>query len=352
MAVARHLGVVDRRRPRHARSIPLHAGDRGPPDRVGARAAHVDGERVAVGPADSGDRGAHRAVPAGARATGEPADRAWGGRAVRRVRPRRRRLAPRSVDRVVRVAPAVPRGPAAEPPQQLHAVLDDRRGRARGLYARRERRRATEAAQLSAQLAEAQLAALKAQLHPHFLFNALGSISELVHLDPDGADRMLVKLSALLRRALDVASTQEVTLAEELSFLQPYLEIEQVRFADRLTVCWDIEPQARAALVPHLALQPLLENAIVHGIAPRAGGGTVGVAAWVVGERLVLAVRDDGVGSAGRVRAGVGVGLTNTRARLERLYGAAHRFTVSDVAGGGVEVMLELPLRRSAGGAQ
>ncbi|WP_434426413.1 sensor histidine kinase [Nannocystis pusilla] len=220
-----------------------------------------------------------------------------------------------------------------------------------GLYARRERRRATEAAQLSAQLAEAQLAALKAQLHPHFLFNALGSISELVHLDPDGADRMLVKLSALLRRALNVASTQEVTLAEELSFLQPYLEIEQVRFADRLTVRWDIDPQARAALVPHLALQPLLENAIVHGIAPRAGGGTVEVAARVVGERLVLAVRDDGVGSAARVRAGVGVGLTNTRARLERLYGAAHRFAVGDVAGGGVAVEFELPLRRSAGGA-
>lgn len=220
-----------------------------------------------------------------------------------------------------------------------------------GLYARRERRRATEAARLSAELAEAQLAALKAQLHPHFLFNALGSISELVHLDPDGADRMLVKLSALLRRALDVASTQEVTLAEELSFLQPYLEIEQVRFADRLTVRWDIDPQSRAALVPHLALQPLLENAIVHGIAPRAGGGTVGVAARVVGERLVLAVRDDGVGSAARVRAGVGVGLTNTRARLERLYGAEHRFTVGDVAGGGVAVELELPLRRSPGGA-
>jgi signal transduction histidine kinase len=220
-----------------------------------------------------------------------------------------------------------------------------------GLYARRERRRATEAARLSAELAEAQLAALKAQLHPHFLFNALGSISELVHVDPEGADRMLVKLSALLRRALAVASAQEVTLAEELSFIGPYLEIEQVRFADRLTVRWDIDPAARGALVPHLALQPLLENAVVHGVGPRAGEGTVVVAARAVGDRLVLAVRDDGVGSAARVRAGAGVGLTNTRARLRRLYGAEHRFTVRDVTGGGVEVELEIPLRTGVGGA-
>lgn len=219
-----------------------------------------------------------------------------------------------------------------------------------GLYARRERRRATEAARLSAELALAQLAALKAQLHPHFLFNALGSISELVHVDPDGADRMLVKLSALLRRALVVAATQEVTLAEELSFIGPYLEIEQVRFADRLDVRWDIDPEARRALVPHLALQPLLENAVVHGVGPRAGAGTVGVAARVVGDRLVLAVRDDGVGSAAQVQAGAGVGLTNTRARLQRLYGAEHRFTVRDVTGGGVEVELEIPLRTDVGG--
>lgn len=223
-----------------------------------------------------------------------------------------------------------------------------------GLYARRERRRATEAAALSTALVEAQLTALKAQLHPHFLFNALGSISELVHLDPERADRMLVKLSALLRRALAAASAQEVTLAEELSFLEPYLEIQQVRFADRLTVRWDIDPRARNALVPHLALQPLLENAVVHGVAPRAGAGSVVVAARVVGDRLALAVRDDGVGDAARVRAGAGVGLTNTRARLERLHGADHRFTVRDVDGGGVEVELDLPLRTRgpAGGEQ
>lgn len=221
------------------------------------------------------------------------------------------------------------------------------------LFARREGARAAEAARLSGALAAAELAALKSQLQPHFLFNALGSISELVHLDPEAADRMLVKLSALLRHTLDDASAQEVTLQDELSSLELYLAIEEVRFGDRLTVRWDIDPKARAALVPHLVLQPLVENAVQHGVGPRAGAGAVTVAARAAGERLVLAVRDDGVGRAAEVLAGAGVGLTNTRTRLQLLYGAHHRVTVRDAAGGGVEVELELPRRtRRPGGEE
>lgn len=198
------------------------------------------------------------------------------------------------------------------------------------------------------QLARAQLHVLKAQLHPHFLFNTLHSISALVHRDPRGSERMIARLSALLRGTLDSATREEVTLQDELRTLQLYLDIQGVRFADRLTVTHDIAPETLAAHVPHLVLQPLVENAIQHGIAPRSEPGTVTVSARRDGPALLLEVRDDGVGlNAAPVpvpgNGGGGRGLWITRERLQQLYGTDHRLELRDAAGGGASVTLAIP---------
>jgi two-component system LytT family sensor kinase len=198
------------------------------------------------------------------------------------------------------------------------------------------------------QLARAQLHVLKAQLHPHFLFNALNSISALVHRDPRGSERMIARLSALLRGTLDAATREEVTLQDELRTLQLYLDIQGVRFADRLKVTQDIAPETLAAHVPHLVLQPLVENAIQHGIAPRSAPGTVTVAARREGPALLLEVRDDGVGlnaAPAPTHASSGKGLWITRERLQQLYGTDHRLELRDAAGGGASVMLAIPFR-------
>ncbi|NPC72191.1 histidine kinase [Corallococcus exiguus] len=200
------------------------------------------------------------------------------------------------------------------------------------------------------QLARAQLHALKAQLHPHFLFNTLNSISALVHRDPNGSERMIARLSDLLRGTLDAAGTEEVSLQEELRALQPYLDIQGVRFADRLTVKHDIAQDALDAHVPHLVLQPLVENAIQHGIAPGSEPGTVTLVARRQGPELHLEVRDDGVGLKERpadISQGVrgGRGLRITRERLVQLYGGAHRLELRDAVGGGTTVALAIPFR-------
>ncbi|RKH37505.1 sensor histidine kinase [Corallococcus sicarius] len=200
------------------------------------------------------------------------------------------------------------------------------------------------------QLARAQLHALKAQLHPHFLFNTLNSIAALVHRDPHGSERMISQLSDLLRGTLDAAGTEEVSLQEELRSLQPYLDIQGVRFADRLTVKHDIAQDALAAHVPHLVLQPLVENAIQHGIAPGTEPGTVTLVARRAGPELHLEVRDDGLGlkeSPADVSrgSGGGRGLRITRERLLQLYGAAHRLELRDAVGGGTTVALAIPFR-------
>ncbi|WP_375757723.1 sensor histidine kinase [Corallococcus exercitus] len=200
------------------------------------------------------------------------------------------------------------------------------------------------------QLARAQLHALKAQLHPHFLFNTLNTISALVHRDPHGSERMIARLSDLLRGTLEAAGTEEVPLQEELRSLQPYLDIQGVRFADRLTVRQDIAADALTAHVPHLVLQPLVENAIQHGIAPGSEPGTVTLVARREGPELHLEVRDDGVGlkehpadvSRG---AGGGLGLRITRERLVQHYGGAHRLELRDAVGGGTTVALAIPFR-------
>ncbi|QSQ28549.1 histidine kinase [Pyxidicoccus parkwayensis] len=215
-------------------------------------------------------------------------------------------------------------------------------------YSRQVREEAVRASQLEAQLAQAQLQLLRSQLRPHFLFNTLHAISALMHSDVDAADRMVGQLSELLRASLERDGRQEVPLSEELELLAPYLDIERTRFSDRLQVEVDVAPEVRDALVPPLLLQPLVENAIRHGIAPRRGPGRVWVRAALSGERLAVEVRDDGVGppSSGVEALREGIGLGSTRARLERLYGNAHALTLEANAPRGFAVSLSLPYRR------
>jgi two-component system, LytTR family, sensor kinase len=207
------------------------------------------------------------------------------------------------------------------------------------------------AAQLSAQLAQAQLQALRMQLHPHFLFNTLNAISTLVHKDPEIADRMIARLSDLLRTTLENIGVQEVRLAKELEFLERYLEIERMRFADRLEVRMRISPETLDARTPYLILQPLVENAIRHGIAPRSAPGCIEVSAERKDGMLVLMVKDDGPGIAAEKNPKDGVGISSTRARLERLYGPAHRFAMKNGADGGLVVTLALPFQFAVEGA-
>ncbi len=200
------------------------------------------------------------------------------------------------------------------------------------------------ASQLETRLAHAQLHALKMQLHPHFLFNTLHAVSALMHRDVEAADRMIARLSDLLRLTLENTGVQEVSLKQEMEFLERYLEIEQIRFQDRLTVKIDIEAEALDARVPNLLLQPLVENAIRHGIAPRASAGRVEITARRDDGRLQVEVRDDGAGIDDDAFK-EGIGLANTRARLEQLYGADHRFTMGNRESGGLMVAIEIPFR-------
>jgi two-component sensor histidine kinase len=218
------------------------------------------------------------------------------------------------------------------------------------LYYRRYREREQAAERLAKGLTEARLQALKMQLQPHFLFNTLNAISALIPAEAKPARRMVARLGDLLRTTLEHEDAQEVTLREELAFLEPYLEIEQARLEDRLTVVMKIAPETLDARVPHLILQPLVENAVRHGIAARIEPGSVEISASRAADDrfLQLQVRDDGRGvdRNNEVRTRRGVGLTNIRSRLEQLYGAAHRFTLENQAAGGVVVRITLPFRR------
>lgn len=215
------------------------------------------------------------------------------------------------------------------------------------VYYETARAREVHAAHLETRLVEARLQALQRQLHPHFLFNTLHAISALVRRNPDAAEEMIERLGDLLRLTLNKVGRQEVSLGEELDYLGVYLDIEKIHFGDRLTVSLVIDPAARDALVPFLVLQPLVENAITHGIGPRLAPGYVRVDAEVRGRRLVLRVSDTGVGmSPGAVeRVDHGVGLSNTRARLAHLYGADSRLSFTAGEQGGVVVEIELPLK-------
>ncbi len=222
-------------------------------------------------------------------------------------------------------------------------------------YYGRYREREREAERLAAGLTEARLQALKMQLQPHFLFNTLNAISALIPDEAKPARRMVARLGDLLRISLEHEATQEVTLREELAFLQPYLEIEQARLGDRLTVVMEIAPETLDARVPHLLLQPLVENAIRHGIAPRIEPGRVEISATSGADDrfLHLEVRDDGpgLGRDDRARTRKGVGLTNIRSRLEQLYDGKHRFELANHPEGGVVVRIALPFRRADIGA-
>jgi two-component system LytT family sensor kinase len=200
-----------------------------------------------------------------------------------------------------------------------------------------------ELAEAQLQITQAQLQALKMQLHPHFLFNTLNSISALLDEDAEKADEMLARLGDFLRLTLENSGAQMVALRDELEFLRRYLEIEQVRYQDRLSVEMNIEPQTLEAQVPNMILQPIIENAIRHGIAQRLGGGHIEVSARRDGAKLHLQVKDDGLGVSLSENLKTGVGLANTTERLKRAYGGAHNFEIRTAPEGGTLVTFTIP---------
>src|ERR1041384_117380 len=216
-------------------------------------------------------------------------------------------------------------------------------------YQRRVRESEVRTTRLKAQLVQAQLDALKMQLQPHFLFNTLHSISALVHKNPDTADKMIAPLGDFLRQTLENAGTQEVSLQQELEFLKCYLDIERIRFEDRLTVQMNIEPRTLDARLPNLILQPIVENAIRHGISPRTSSGLIEIEARRLNGTLHVQVTDNGPGIPSGSTSGTivkeGVGLANTQARLKQLYGEDQRLDLSNTVRGGLTVVLEIPFR-------
>ena len=221
------------------------------------------------------------------------------------------------------------------------------------IYRRLFEDRRLRAARLETELARSQLQVLRAELHPHFLFNALHAVSALMQRDVAAAETMLARLGDLLRTSLANGDAHEVALEEEIEFLERYLDIERVRFGDRLTVTVDVAADAREACVPRLLLLPLVENALRHGIAPRRGPGAIEVRARRRGGMLRILILDDGLGAAATSRGASGIGLENTRRRLDRLYGRAHRFRAGPAPGGGFRVSLHLPFHvEPLGGAE
>lgn len=212
-------------------------------------------------------------------------------------------------------------------------------------YYRSFRKGELKAAQLRTQLAQAQLEALKMQLHPHFLFNTLHSISALLNKDVDAARTMISRLGDFLRMTLENAGTQEVPLQQELEFLNGYLEIERIRFQDRLTTSVDVDPSVLDVRVPNLILQPIVENAMRYAVATNSNPGRIEIMATPRNGMLRIQVKDNGPGLSRAPANGLkhGVGLANTRARLEQLYGSNHRFELANEPAGGFVVTLEIP---------
>jgi LytS/YehU family sensor histidine kinase len=214
-------------------------------------------------------------------------------------------------------------------------------------FNQRATRQVMETAKLEARLAEARLETLTAQLQPHFLFNTLHAVSTLMHRDVEAADTMLARLGDLLRRTLDDRGRPELPLAEELRLLDTYLDIARVRFQDRLTVDMRIAPDTTQALVPRFVLQPLVENALQHGIGSRQGAGRVTIRSERSDGRLSLVVSDDGVGGPlnGNGFPREGIGLTNTRLRLRERYGVDHALLLTRGEEGGLVVTMDIPYR-------
>jgi signal transduction histidine kinase len=209
-------------------------------------------------------------------------------------------------------------------------------------FYREARDRQLRAAQLETRLHQAQLDALRSQLNPHFLFNSLHSIAELVHQDPKLAEQLIVRLGELLRRALETSNSPQLSLGEELDFVRGYLEIEQMRLGERLRVVWEVDPAALSAQVPSLILQPLVENAIQHGLAPVTSPGSLTVRAHRREDYIEIEIGDNGPGLApsGGARP-QGIGIANTRARLQALYGDRHVFELRQ--DGGLVVSIRIP---------
>lgn len=216
-------------------------------------------------------------------------------------------------------------------------------------YYREVREREAQQSRLAAQLAEARLGALRMQLNPHFLFNSLNAITVLVRdRNTRDASRMLELLSGVLRQVLQSEKRKEITLDQELQFIEKYLAIEEVRFSDRLQIRWSVDENTRDALVPEFILQPLVENAIRHGVSKRDEAGVIEIVGRESDGKLVLSVRDNGPGYT--ASSAVGVGLANTRARLETLFGDAAGLDVFDAEGGGTMATVSFPVRRQAVG--
>jgi two-component system, LytTR family, sensor kinase len=216
-------------------------------------------------------------------------------------------------------------------------------------YHHEVRARDVRAARLEASLVQAKLDRLQSRLQPHFLFNTMNSIGALIHEQPAAAEQMLGSLSELLRASLNAEPAREVTLQCELELLRQYVSIQQMRFQDRLRVSIETAPDALNAYVPHLVLQPLVENAIRHGIAPREAAGHVRVAAGRDGENLKLIVEDDGMGEVerGSSSAAGGFGLAGTRARLQHLYGGSAKLELKPRTPTGVVATVQLPFHTS-----
>lgn len=214
-------------------------------------------------------------------------------------------------------------------------------------YYRRLQRRELDRTRLEKQLADAQLQALKMQLHPHFLFNTLNSVSALMYKDVNAAEEMIRKLTNFLHMTLESSGSQEVTLKKELDFLNYYLQIEQIRFQDRLAIDMKIDPSTLDARVPNLIMQPIVENAIRHGVATRAAHGHIEIRSRRQNGVIQLQVQDNGPGldsQNGEIREGVG--LSNTRLRLQQIYGDTYRFDLVNAPEGGVVATVELPYQK------
>jgi signal transduction histidine kinase len=218
-------------------------------------------------------------------------------------------------------------------------------------YFRRYQRRLAESARLRAQLAEARLTALQSQLNPHFLFNTLNAVATLVDRDPRGVRRMIARLSDLLRATLEPSTEPEVSLSREITLTEKYLEILEIRFQGRLKTSIDALPDVRSALVPPLLLQPLIENAMKHAVSRTSDPSRIDVRIARTGDELVLTVEDTGPGVASldssEETPGTGIGLSNTRARLEQLYGDQQSLSLTTTQGGTI-VTIRLPFHTSA----
>jgi len=210
-------------------------------------------------------------------------------------------------------------------------------------YYRKYHERTVHALELEKHLTDARLQALLRQLQPHFLFNTLNGIASLMHSDVHAADKMLVRLSELLRLTMHHPGQPLTRLREEIAFIEKYLEIERIRFRDRLTVEINVAPDTLELDVPSLIIQPLVENAIRHGIEPQARPGRITVEARREGAALVLLVRDNGAGQPAGGFTREGIGLANTRGRLRELYGDRYRFELANHPAGGLEVRLTIP---------